>query len=310
MYLSYSGWKKYGCQFAYWNSYINKTRMAGPDDRLGSVFGSVVGKLFEAFYNEELYRRPQAQGEVMSRVDATIAKVLQQETTSSGPWRPAGTLLWKGEGEGQNPKALYANVDELAADARDAVSRGFRIIRHYRLLGADARAEIPLDTILGKHKLGGRADIILRRVRPHNDEVVLDGKGSRWRESYSDNRQLQWYAMLFRRKFDRLPDRLGFIYWRYDPPESLDLFEVKSEEVDAIQEQVLADIRQIEELSARLAGSSALDTVRKVFLPIATSGADQQTVEGFCRFCPFGTDDVCPAGAQVKKEITLRKSVV
>lgn len=308
MYLSYSGWNKLDCLFAYWNSYINRTQTSGPDDRLGSVFGSVLGKLFEDFYNEQLYRKNHPQDEVMRRVDATIKKIIQQETTSSGKWRPAGVLLWKGDGEGQNPKALYANEDELAADVRDSVAKGFRTIRQERLLGADAKAEVPLDSMLNGHKLGGRADFVMRRVKPHNDEIILDGKGSRWRDAYTDVRQLKWYAMLFRLQHKRLPDRLGFVFWRFDPPESIDWIEVRADEVDALQAQVLADIRRIEELSKELTAPAPFETVRKVFLPLAErEGVPREEVEQACRFCAFATEEICPGGAKVAEEIRRRQ---
>lgn len=307
MYLSYSGWKKYkDCAYSYWNGYLNKTATTGPDDRLGSIFGSVVGKLFEHFYNDQLYRKEQPQGEVLALVDATIKKIIRQETTPGG-WKSAGVIMWKGKGEGLNPKGLYANVDDLAADVRDAVARGFRIIRHYRLLGQGAQAEVQLDSVVDGHKLGGRADFTMRRVKPHNDEVILDGKGSKWREAYVDARQLKWYAMLFRQKHGRLPERLGFVFWRFDPPESVDWLEVTEAETDALLAEVLGDIRQIEELSAGLDASSSFEVARKVFLPIADRpGIQRKDAEQACRFCAFATEEICPGGAKVVKEIGRR----
>lgn len=309
MYLSYSGWKKFvGCWLAYWHSYIARTSTPGVDDRLGSIYGSVVGKLFEDFYNEQLYRKAQPQGEVLGRVDDTIQQIIKQETTTTSKWRTAGVLLWKGpKKEGKNPKAMYGTVDELAADVRDAVARGFTIIRHYRLLGKDARAEVVLDSVVGGHKLGGRSDIIMTRVKPHSDEIVLDGKGSKWRDAYVDARQLKWYAMLFREQFKRLPDRLGFVYWRFDPPESVDWLEVTATEIDEFKKGVLDDIRRIEELGKGLTAPVPHEEARKVFLPIAERpGVDRKEVEQECRFCPFATEEICPAGARVVEEITRR----
>lgn len=307
MYLSYSGWKKYkDCAYAYWNSYINKTKTTGLDDRLGSIFGSVTGKLFEHFYNDQLYRKEQPQGVVLAMVDETIKKVIRQETTPGG-WKSAGVLMWKGTEEGQNPKALYANVDELAADVRDAVARGFRTIRHYRLLGQGAQAEVQLDSVVDGHKLGGRADFLMRRVKPHSDEVILDGKGSKWREAYVDARQLKWYAVLFRQKNQRLPERLGFVYWRFDPPESVDWLEITDAEADALLAEVLGDIRRIEELSAGLHAPTSFEAARKVFLPIADQpGVTKKTAEQACRFCAFATEEMCPGGAKVVQEIGRR----
>jgi len=305
MYLSYSGWKKSDCNFAYWHGYINKTKLPGPDDRLGSIYGSVVGKLFEVFYNEELYRKPQPAGELLSRVDATIQEIIHDET-SAGGWKTAGVLMWKGKEPGQNPKALYANVEELAADVRDAIDHGFRTIRQERLLGRGAQAEVKLDATIGGHRIGGRADFVMRRVQPHNDEVIIDGKGSKWREAFVDHRQLKWYAMLFRHHHGRLPDRLGFLYWRFDPPESLDWVEFTSKEIDEFQARVLGDIARIEELAKGLTTPTTFEAARKVFLPLAGSGADIKEVEQACRFCPFATEEICPEGARVQQGIAER----
>lgn len=302
MYLSFSGWKtfdeKYGCNYSYWNSYINHTP-TGDDDRMGSLFGSAVGKLFEDFYTQEWYRKPQPQGFAVSRVGETIRELIREETTTNPrrSWKKPGILRWKGTGEGQNPKAHYVDEAELAADVRDAVARGFRIIRHYRLLGKDARAEVPLDvTILG-HKLGGRADFIMRRVQPYGDLLILDGKGSRYREDYTDKRQLIWYAMLYYERHKILPDKLGFVYWRFDPPKSVDWVPVDLDAIQELKAQVLADIRRIEELTTK---ATDMVSARRVFLPIAEKpGVDKDTVKQACRFCPFATEDVCPAGWKI-----------
>ena len=69
-YLSYTGFKTYKtCPLTYWNDYVNNTVLEKPDDRLGSIYGTVVGTLFERFYNEKIWRKPQPQAEVMALVD-------------------------------------------------------------------------------------------------------------------------------------------------------------------------------------------------------------------------------------------------
>ncbi len=313
MYLSYSGWKKFKleCGFAYWLSYVGKISLPSPDDRLGSIFGSVVGKLFEDFYKDEVFRQPQPMGFLMAKIPQTIKAVIKEEVSPSASWKTAGVLKWKGTGPGQNPKAMYANEEELAADVRDAVARGFRTIRHYRFLGKDARAEVQLDSYVKGNKLAGRADFIMRRVLPYDDELILDGKGSQWRDKYVDKRQLQWYAMLFLEKFKRFPDRLGFVFWRYDPPDSVDWVEVNEGEIAALREEVLADIRQIEQMSAGPIPS--LEAARKVFLPVASDpkpGMTKNDIKFTCRFCPFAVEAICPDGAKIVEATEKRKEVV
>lgn len=299
MYLSYSGIKKFlDCAFAYWNDYINKTKLDVVDDRLGSIYGSVVGKLFEDFYRKKMWRLPEPQAALMALVDETIDKTIQRETT---PWkdRKGGSLLWQGEGPGKNPKGMYANKAELAADVRDAVARGFRIIRHYRLVGPRTDAEFKLDFSTPEgHILGGRADFILERVKPHNDLIIVDGKGSRHRDKYVDQRQLRWYAMLFwlhalrEGKEKTLPDKLAFLFWRYDPDRSMDWIGITEYEVHELYKLTIETIEKIQGLEKRLLPNAPIEAARGVFLPQATKDN--------CRFCPYVS--ICPPGTKIQEK--------
>jgi hypothetical protein len=306
MYLSYSGWKKLKtCLYAYWNSYIGKTQVEADDDRLGSIYGSVIGKLFEDFYEKQGWRNPKPTQLVLDEVEAALDWTIKRETT---PWRDrkGGVLLWKGKKkEGGNPKALYANREEIIEDLRESVLRGMRMIRFYRLLGPYARAEVKLDYEIGDHKLAGRADFIIKRVNPQNDLCIIDGKGSKWRHQYVDPKQLLWYAWLYRHHHGRSPDKLAFLYWRYDPPESMDWVDFTEEDLDELEEDVLGSIRKVEELRNRLAPTRATyEKVRSLFRPAAEI---QQDATDACRFCPFATTEVCPAGEEVVRKIARRK---
>lgn len=299
MYLSYSGYHKaVNCEFDYWNGYIGKTQKEDPDDRLGSIYGSSVGKLFEDFYTLKVWRQKDPKGFIMARVESTVDSIIKQETSPRYE-RPGGVLLWKGDAEGQNPKGMYATRDELLADVRDAVERGFKIIKHYRLLGPRADAEFKLDFITPEgHILGGRADFILVRTKPHNDLIIVDGKGSRHRDKYVDFKQLHWYGMLYwlhsvRKGSPQLPDRLAFLYWRHDPPDSMDWVDISSSDVVALYENVLETIRKIETQQKKIGSNATLSAVRGVFLPKAN---DQN-----CRFCPYGS--ICPPGLKVQENL-------
>lgn len=297
MYISYTGDSQFeACNFAYWNSYINGTVLPTPDDRLGSVFGSVVGNLVEDLYNLELWREDQPQGAVMSRVDATIDKILKQETSPT-KYRKAGILKWKGKAPNGNPRAMYENREDLTADVRDAVARCFRIIRHERLLGPLAKAEVKLDCDIEGHRIAGRADLIIRRTKPHFDLVLADGKGSRHRETYTDSKQLRWYEMLFREKTGGAPDKLCFVFWRYEPDEAFDWLAPDEEACNQLRDRVLANIRQIETLTSIAPAGVPFREARKVFLPKVQDQADPERAEKACRFCPYATEEICPEGA-------------
>ena len=305
MYISYSGWKKYkDCPFAYWHDYINHTPLEKPDDRLGSIYGSVVGLLFEEFYNLRLWKQPQPKDVVLGRVEEAVKRVVRQET-SARKGRPGGVLRWKGAGEGRNSKGMYLDEADLAADVREAVIRGFKIIKHYRLLGPRAEAEVKLDSPINGHILGGRADFILKRTEPHHDLCILDGKGSKYRGTYVSPKQLHWYTMLYRLRFNETPDKLGFVYWRFEPPESMDWVEFSSADLDQLLEGVLADVREIGRLESNLPPPNekqAMDRsglARQEFRPRAN--------DNNCRFCPHATTTQCSAGLWVVQKMEQGK---
>ena len=303
MYLSFSGFKKMDeCAYSYWNGYVNKTKIEGVvDDRLGSIFGSVIGAVFEDFYNMRLWKAPEPRAAVYARVEPNLTKVLHEETTTTSEWRKAGVLLWRGDGEGQSPKGLYADRAELEADIRDAVGRGISAIKHDRLLGPRADAEVKLDYTVKGHKLGGRADFIIKRVRFH-DLCIIDGKGSKWRDKYVDLRQLLWYGMLYKLRTGEVPDKLGYLFWKFSPPESLDWMDFSPEDLDEMLATVLATIKKIGELKASLPASPSFEAARKVFMPIADTKAKREAKEQACRFCVYATEAVCPGGLKVAKK--------
>lgn len=302
MYLSYSGFKTYkaeseadsGCAYAYWNSYINHTETDTPDDRLGSIYGIVVGRLFEIFYNDKIWRRPEPQACLMKLVEPVLEETLKKEVAPGKFGKKAGVLLWKGD-EGSTRRA-YENREEILADVRDAVSLGFRVIRQERLLGPRADAEVKLDADIGGHRIGGRADFIIHRTKPQDDEVILDGKGGRDFGKYVDRTQLVWYSMLFRHHYKRLPKKVGFLYWRAETvAEAVDWQEVTDEDCDALLEKVLATIADIEQRTKQLGAEPTFEAARSVFLPVVPPNRNS------CGFCDYGTEAICPDGAKFKE---------
>lgn len=288
MYVSYSGYSKLdSCAFLYWLAYPGKFELDTPDDRLGSIFGTTVGRLFEHFYNNKVWRETHPQAFVMSQVDSILDDVLKEETSPSR-LRKAGVLLWRDPSDPKARSTTYANRDEIAADVRDAVSRGFSIIRQHRLLGPRAEAEVKLDSDVEGHRLGGRADFIIHRTKPHHDRIILDGKGSRYRDKYVDVKQLLWYSMLLREREGVLPDRVGFVFWRFDAQEAVDWFEVTSKDVDDLLHAVITRI-EVTESGLKLLGTEKdLNAVAEIF----PKNPNAQN----CRFCPYANAAVCPEG--------------
>lgn len=283
MYLSYSGYQcAKGCRYKYWNSYINRTPPEKPEDRLGSVYGTVVGRLFEAFYRDRLWRHPGASAIMTAMVETMVDTVLDEEQ-KPGRLRAAGTIVWR--------ENLYASRDELVSDVHAAVPRGLATIKTHRLIGRNVQAELKLDSDISGHRVGGRADFVMLRIPPDRDLVIIDGKGSRKRDRYTDELQLQWYSMLYREKQGRLPDRTAFVYWHFDPPSNIDWCTCNQTDIDELKTNVVQFMHELEADSKRVGEQKHLPLIKSVFEPSARIAN--------CRFCPYATQEACPEGLAV-----------
>jgi hypothetical protein len=298
MYLSYSGYQLADdCQYRYWHAYIAKTP-GEPEDILGSIYGSAVGLLFEEFYNQRLWTLPDVRSHMEAQAERVVDHfLLEGQQPKRG--RPAGIVRWKGLGEADNPQALYASRDDIVSDVRAAVLRGLQTIREHRLLGRGAKAEVKLDARVQGHTLGGRADFVLTRVRPYDDLVILDGKGSRKRDRYVSRTQLIWYSMLYAEHHKRVPDKAAFVYWHFDPPSNIDWCKVTEPETTALKKRVLGVIETLSRLDRELGATADLASVRSSFLPRASNSS--------CRFCPYATESVCPQGFAIVTELKRKK---
>ena len=210
------------------------------------LYGDTVGKIFEAFYNESIWKHDTT-NTLLSRVPDTLRRVIETEK------RKGGVFNWSDP----DLKPGTRSLEEVEAEVRETIPRGLRSVRHHRLLGRDAQAEVKLDHTVEGHILGGRADFIMHRTAPRGDLILLDGKGSRWRDKYVNKNQLVWYSMLYRMKHGVLPDCLGFLFWRFEPEESMDWSEVTLAEVESLQRSVLAAIGEIEQAKSELVQLSA-----------------------------------------------------
>lgn len=295
MYISYSGWKLYdSCPRAYWHRYVNKTRTP-PDNRVHMLYGESVGILFEKFYADRLWKKDDVVAELLSMVDSTMALIVKKETARGG------VFDWKEKGLKPDTRSQEAVKETVV----EAIPRGVEIIRYHRLLGVKAGAEIKLDADIGGHRLGGRADFLMERARPHNDRVLIDGKGSRWREKYVDRRQLKWYAMLHQELRGTIPDKLGFLYWRppmkgeFNPEAALDWIPCTQRDIEILKDAVLGSLETIEASKRQLMQAPGEATLATAFEVRPASD---------CKFCSYLGG--CPQGAAfLEKKVPLPEGI-
>jgi len=302
LYLSYSGFKTYGqCPYEYWHKYVNKTSIP-PDNGVNALYGSVVGLVFETFYRDRLWRKVDYLDFLQSIVEPCFDKAIRDQRGRVYDWA--------------DEKSNYHSREDVVADVRLAIPRGIQTIRKNRLLGSDASAELKLDTQFGNHLIGGRADFVIRRIAPYEDLVILDGKGSKWREKYVDGDpkksgqrvegvQLKLYAALYRAKTGIVPDRLGYIFWHFDGTrpewwtdkysesfEAMEWISFDNGDLDNTQIEVLAaadriasSVTSLDKLSGQ---SKSYDELRQERFP-AQAG-------GHCRLCSYVSK--CEAGTK------------
>ena len=170
-----------------------------------AILGIAIQYAIERFYNDELWKSldPETlKRRLLELADEAFRLELSKKFVD---WRKAG------------------DRSELEKLVSDAVMGYMRTLKHHRLLGPYAKAEVELLGYVNKYTpVGGRADVIVRRE--DTGVTILDGKNSKrykdqktglYTVTYTDPDQLRWYALLFYLTYQQLVDRLGFVYYRY-----------------------------------------------------------------------------------------------
>jgi len=175
------------------------------DSRHHAVMGIVIQSVLESMYNKEWWKHPT---ELKKLLDEELERQFKLEITKNYiDWRLAG------------PK------DEMFRVCRDGVYGFLKTLKAHKLVGQYARCEVDYVAYIDKWSpVGGRMDFLIRRNdEPNKGITILDGKNSKHRGKYTDPDQLRFYALVFYLNTGVMPDRLGFIYFRfphgYIPPE-------------------------------------------------------------------------------------------
>ena len=198
LYLSYSGRKCYlTCPRQYQHRYVLKTKVER--DPRTSFFGSIIGKVFQWFYDRSVWTGPNPESASIALLPEAVRTVLLEEKfhRSSDP-------------------EYVTNVEN---EVRELIPSAIETIRVHKLLSANSRAELDLTITYPSEKhgmtlrLGGRTDFV--HYHSPQDVWIVDGKGSRHREKYVDSEQVIWYAIQHYLKYGVAPTRIGFMYWRF-----------------------------------------------------------------------------------------------
>jgi len=164
------------------------------DSRHHAIMGDVIQSAVEQFYNLKWWKEGPTFKDRMLRY--TREKLDYDLQNNYIDWSKAPTK------------------EEMLEVCLSGVRGFFKTLKAHKLIGPYARSEVDLKTWLNKWTpVGGRVDILIKRQ--DQGIMILDGKNSKYRDKYTDPDQLLWYGLCFWRGHHKLPDKLGFMYWRF-----------------------------------------------------------------------------------------------
>lgn len=194
-YLSYSGYKCYiHCPLDYWHRYVNNTPYN--IDPRESLFGSIIGKVFEWFYDRNMWQTADPTSAALSVQKEAILTIFAEDQFVPDP-------------DGKDDELLRKIQRNLAY----YVPLGVENIRKHKLLSTSTRTEVKLHITYKSNihdfaiRMGGYADFIHGMEHPW----IIDGKAGS--KENVDNFQLIWYATQFYLRYHKAPERLGFLFW-------------------------------------------------------------------------------------------------
>lgn len=168
------------------------------DSRHHAVMGIVIQGVLEQMYNQEWWKTPT---ELVRLLEEDLEQRFKVECLNNYiDWRVAGMTK-----------------EEMFAVCKAGVFGFIKTLKAHKLVGQYARSEVHHLAYINKYNpIAGYLDFLIRR----NDEplkgiTILDGKNSAHRGKYTDPDQLRFYALTFYLQTGVMPDRLGFIYYRY-----------------------------------------------------------------------------------------------
>ena len=223
------------------------------ESRHHAAMGQIIGKVVEDFFEQEWWKHRNGLHDRMSTaVDAVFKAEMETQYID---WRQAP------------PRG------EMLQVCRDGVSGFLRTVHANKLFGPWAKAEYNLLGWVNEYTpVGGRCDVIFRR--DDTGTTILDGKNSKEKGKYTNPDQLRWYALCHYLAFGRLPERLGFIYFRF--PYDAEKGESGVDWVPCTKE----DVRGL--------ASRAVDAQKKMH----KERFEANPVPSYCKFCEYET--VCP----------------
>jgi CRISPR/Cas system-associated exonuclease Cas4 (RecB family) len=262
VWLSFTGYKQFKtCGEAYNLERFLKQKPPEKESKHNALVGTVLQRVYEDFYNQELWRLGKATSdELLKRADQYHWEFLEKNYVDF-----------------EHVTCKYASPYETLNDVLEVTPKILEGIKREKFLGPYAKSEVEIKVRFGASDfLIGHLDFVIRL--PSGEVLILDGKASKHREKYIDEDQLHFYALLFYMRYKKLPDRMGFFYYRFadDPEKAIDWVEVSPLKVKDLRQSI----------------QDVIDDIRKRRF-VANPSTNN------CKYCPYQT--VCKARLSQQK---------
>jgi len=239
------------------------------------LMGSVLSKVVEDLYNQELWRDPP---NLLSKLE----KIAEEEFERL---EKRLYCLW-----------TYMTREESLNICIEGAGNLLRIMKENRLLGQWNKSELRMTPNINKYvNACGIADLVFRNKE--GEIFIYDGKNASTPGKYEDEDQLRWYALCFRIQYGVLPKNLGFFYFRYpsnNPPNN-PVCEDKYKENWTGVIEVDCNLEDVKRLA-----KEAIDVSKAIYKGVF----EANPVPKNCKFCDF--EAVC-SERQTQREENAKK---
>lgn len=235
--LSWSRYRSYNeCSQKYnWTYNVDK-ESPGRDSKHFAVIGSVVQRVFEYFYEYQVYKRNHLAIDILlEKTEEFFNDFLDEEYVDFN-----------------HVTCPYSRGSALS-ECKEVVQKSYETILRENLIGyknlSESTIQVPFKRqSLGKVALKGRLDFIIQRGDENDPEtLLLDGKATKNPDKVDDD-QLLFYSLLFALRYQTLPDKVGFFFFRFgedDEEPSLRWLDVTPQRLNRIKEDVMNVVKSI-----------------------------------------------------------------
>ena len=161
--------------------------------------GIVIQKIFELFYNNEWYRKgKECRPFIYTKAAEIFSDVLRYTKVD-----------WESEIAKKTKQQVYEEILEM-------IGRNLDVFKEQKLLGEVSKSEYKIQSYFGDNKyviLNSKVDFLIESKT--RGVQILDGKATSNKADYVKNpTQLFFYAMMYKLKSGRYPDKVGYWFWR------------------------------------------------------------------------------------------------